>query len=342
MTSIESVLSGKSGKTTQSDKSSISQRRKSSKLVSHEEIPEALREPGIVSNYRSPGYSKTECVISIFQFHNETLNVWTHILAMVFFAYFLYKVTHELNVLHYNYHPLLCVLLTSCIYPLGSAVAHTFNCMSECSNHISFMIDYYCISLYAFGACIGNKTYAFPLEWRDTWLEGTFLIANFFNCVFALYLSCLSRFRTLDRLGKLYRIVGFSLPYIFGMAPCFYRVIKAKPSDLACIYYSYHFYDIVFIVFFYGSHFPERFFPGIFDLFLHSHQIFHVLAALGTYHKVTGLLEDIRNDYEMSPSPDCIKLLLILATVNGLIVLYFGKRMHDLHHPKNNFKGGDN
>ena len=32
---------------------------------------------------------------------------------------------------------------------------------------------------------------------------------------------------------------------------------------------------------FYSTEFPERFWPGKFDLFFHSHQIFHVWAVIG-------------------------------------------------------------
>ena len=48
----------------------------------------------------------------------------------------------------------------------------------------------------------------------------------------------------------------------------------------------------VMSVFFFGSHLPEKLWPGKFDIFGHSHAIFHVLSSLGTVAQLQiGLTE---------------------------------------------------
>ena len=39
-----------------------------------------FHEDGIVSGYRHPHSSATDCILSLFQLTNETLNIWTHFL----------------------------------------------------------------------------------------------------------------------------------------------------------------------------------------------------------------------------------------------------------------------
>lgn len=52
----------------------------------------------------------------------------------------------------------------------------------------------------------------------------------------------------------------------------------------------------------YALRVPERFFPGKCDLFLHSHQIFHVLvtlAALVHYYAINVLVEHVKSVHSM-------------------------------------------
>ena len=47
------------------------------------DVPGLFREPYILSGYRPVGLSWRCYVLSLFQMHNETLNVWSHLLAGV-------------------------------------------------------------------------------------------------------------------------------------------------------------------------------------------------------------------------------------------------------------------
>ena len=51
-------------------------------LVTSSEVHPAQQNPYIHDNYREQ-YSFVQCLISIFHFHNETMNIWSHIIGIV-------------------------------------------------------------------------------------------------------------------------------------------------------------------------------------------------------------------------------------------------------------------
>ncbi|CDQ96349.1 unnamed protein product [Oncorhynchus mykiss] len=44
------------------------------------QVPKVFHEDSIISGYRHPRSSATDCILSLFQLTNETLNIWTHFL----------------------------------------------------------------------------------------------------------------------------------------------------------------------------------------------------------------------------------------------------------------------
>lgn len=51
------------------------------------QIPESNREPGIIHGYRPDDCSWSECWGSLFSANNETFNVWSHLIAAVYFVW---------------------------------------------------------------------------------------------------------------------------------------------------------------------------------------------------------------------------------------------------------------
>lgn len=47
------------------------------------DVPTLFREPFVLSGYRPVGLSWRCYALSLFQIHNETLNVWSHLLAAI-------------------------------------------------------------------------------------------------------------------------------------------------------------------------------------------------------------------------------------------------------------------
>lgn len=296
-----------------------------------EDVPEEFRELAIVCGYRRPGLSLTESLRSLFALHNETFNIWSHIISFILYIYFFF--CQPLDLFRTENHPTLCLLLGCCIFPLCSSLAHLFSSMSPVVRHTCFMIDYLGISIYAFGASVSNIMYALPRSWRGGMFEYYFLQSMFVNCFLCVFISCHTRFMPRNKKRtKVLRLGAFALPYVFGMLPCAYRAMYCDLDD-SCVgaeYYAQHFFDTIFTVTFYGGHVPELLFPGYFDIFFQSHTIFHVTVVLGTFHHAQGNMVDaISRPLVDHSSLSCSPLLYLTALValNSCTIIYFVRKM---------------
>ncbi|KAA8522974.1 hypothetical protein F0562_009397 [Nyssa sinensis] len=69
-------------------KKKISQSRSKAKqyaLVTYQELPEYMKDNEYILNYYRANWPLKEALFSIFRWHNETLNVWTHLIGFVLF-----------------------------------------------------------------------------------------------------------------------------------------------------------------------------------------------------------------------------------------------------------------
>lgn len=73
----------------------------------------------------------------------------------------------------------------------------------------------------------------------------------------------------------------------------------------------------------FSFHLPERFCPGNFDLFGHSHQPFHVFGALATYSQMWAIYTDmhqVRTVYPIRVDSADLGLFLLVALANVYVV----------------------
>lgn len=85
-----------------------------------DEAPEYMQDNAfIVTGYRA-GYSYKESFISLFHLHNETGNIWTHLLGFFFFAYLVFYSWNapELVSLHVEDKIVLTIFLCLSCYTL--------------------------------------------------------------------------------------------------------------------------------------------------------------------------------------------------------------------------------
>ncbi|KAG2607446.1 heptahelical transmembrane protein ADIPOR1-like [Panicum virgatum] len=59
--------------------------RKKYKLVSYHELPDYMKENEFILNYYRSEWPILNAVLSLFSWHNETINIWTHLLGFVLF-----------------------------------------------------------------------------------------------------------------------------------------------------------------------------------------------------------------------------------------------------------------
>lgn len=101
------------------------------------------------------------------------------------------------------------------------------------------------------------------------------------------------------------RAAGFAVFGLFGIVPGLHWLLLHYDEfwaslDLKTSFVSLVTMGVLYIVgaSLYACRIPERFFPGKCDLFLHSHQIFHVLvtsAALVHYYGINVLVDHVKS-----------------------------------------------
>ncbi|XP_054712184.1 membrane progestin receptor gamma-like isoform X2 [Uloborus diversus] len=300
-------------------------------LFKDDEIPPHLREVAILTGYRSPSSSVKDCALSVFVASNETLNFWTHFIPTFYFIYQLLTFWDILKVITDPYYwPFVIYMFTICLYPLISALAHTFCSTSDMARHVWFFLDYGGLSLYGYGAGILIKAYAFPEELQDSIFGMFFMEVLVFLCITCSTSACFSRFLTSLFWIKIFRLGAFALPWVWDSIPVIYRLSHSK--DLlpeASEHYSLQFFFSFCIGFFYASHLPERLAPGKFDFLGNSHQLLHISGILATHHQMSAAIIDMstRREFMQSkyPLPEYWSVhvfLLVLFSISVTIVIF--------------------
>ncbi|KAA0184706.1 hypothetical protein HAZT_HAZT004112 [Hyalella azteca] len=266
-------------------------------VLPSEELDDAYKEVGILNGYRV-NYSFSQVIISLFKVNNETVNFWTHIVPAVYFAWklaFLYSSQPLLSDPYWI--PLSCYLFSCMAYPLASALAHAFSCMSPFSSHLCFFLDYSTLSFYSWGAAVFYYSYCFPESALHTYYSYSYLPISALNSVLSTFLACSSRLKKQSRFATTFRLGSFVVPYIWVSSPLVYRLLTCDPITDSCAESSYfHVSQFVLVLaasFFYATHIPERFLPGYFDFIGHSHNLLHVFGISATYQQMCGGLIDL-------------------------------------------------
>uniref|UniRef100_J3MG74 Uncharacterized protein n=1 Tax=Oryza brachyantha TaxID=4533 RepID=J3MG74_ORYBR len=88
------------------------ERRKECRLVSYHELPDYMKENEFILNYYRSEWPILNAVLSLFSWHNETINIWTHLLGFVVFF--------GLTVLHLGqYFPQVADLIGHLSWPIS-------------------------------------------------------------------------------------------------------------------------------------------------------------------------------------------------------------------------------
>ncbi|XVE71513.1 hypothetical protein DITRI_Ditri10aG0156700 [Diplodiscus trichospermus] len=78
---VDEMKNKKKGDDDDDQGSNMTKGRRSYALVSYKELPEYMKDNEFILNYYRANWSLKEALFSIFRWHNETLNVWTHFLG---------------------------------------------------------------------------------------------------------------------------------------------------------------------------------------------------------------------------------------------------------------------
>jgi adiponectin receptor len=230
----------------------------------------------VLDNYRKPT-SFTNCFLSLFIIHNETFNIYSHLLPSFYFIYNLYSVLNK----HYYTHALIqykcCILFgyyATIFMCISSSFAHTFYIIDSNWSDFVWKLDFIGIIL------INLSHQIFDIILLSKFLGYYFLYFNILSIFFALY--CIFSIYTGNL--EIRRFWGITYPiasstiltiptYLLSQYNSNIILRNASYGSIKCSI-------IVFIsgLFFFKGKFPEKYFNpyNIFNNF-NSHTFHHIL-----------------------------------------------------------------
>lgn len=264
------------------------------KAMPHHALPNWLRDNDyLLKGHRPPLPSSKECFKSIFRIHTETGNIWTHLIGALSFigiaVYFLTRPTVEIQFQEKIVFGAFFFGAIVCLF--CSALFHTFYCYSPGVSKFFNKIDYCGISVLTIGSFIPWLYYAFYCESVPKVVYLVLIIMLGLSCIVVSLWDKFSEpdFRAI-RAG-MFMALGLSglIPAVhYGIIFGGYKAFNVGALGWLILM------AILYIVgaCLYAARIPERLFPGKFDIWFQSHQIFHVfvvIAAYVHYHGITKL-----------------------------------------------------
>ncbi|KAG0234635.1 hypothetical protein BGW42_006386 [Actinomortierella wolfii] len=290
------------------------------RLLRFEELPKEWQSnPYILTGYRFLS-SKRQCLLSIFKIHNETCNIWTHMLGFFGLIALGYYIHMEMlkNGSMWDHGVFLLFFLAASKCLVCSTLYHTFLCHSRLPvMRCAATLDYIGIGVLITASVMATLHYGFFCD-AERWLFMAFSLGmGVVGCILPLYpffdLPSFRYFRIFIFLGMACSgIVPLSyVTYMKGLVPTWNFIAPFCKSGLAYLTG----------LLFYGHRFPEKQFPGFFDRWGHSHQVWHVAVVAGIYYHYVAMVHFYNSRYTF-----------------GCMNVYAGyENPHDLHHDPASF-----
>ncbi|MGB1602573.1 MAG: hemolysin III family protein, partial [Promethearchaeia archaeon] len=233
----------------------------------HHRCDEPYRMANITGGYRSQGSSVWQCIASLFELHNETLNIWTHVVGAGIFVYLLIAVltTGELSPFFSIVKPVsgldaavLSVYLATCIVCfILSVLFHLFTAASTPILEFFSHADHLGILVLMMGSNLPMIVYGF---WHSTQL----IVLHVMLCAAALALAV--GLLQNDRMQpyKLRIFLGVvAIGWIQLMHDISYRgALSSVEARAAVSVWCRSFGTYSAGLFFYYFKYPERLLPG--------------------------------------------------------------------------------
>ena len=285
------------------------------KRIRFSDLPEWQKSNEFIQgNYRPLMFSVRGCFISIFQLHNQTWNIWTHLLGFLFFVALVSGVLagmfEDLNI--YDLPWVEQVLLLSyfvgiMVCFLCSTLFHILHSHSQSVNRFFSRLDYSGIAFLITCSSVPAYYYGFYCTKVAQWIHIAILISLCASCMTVILRR---KFDTPE--FRVVRFGVFALFGLYGVVPFFHIYMREGYTHASDGYAMWGIITMAATYIgggsLYALRIPERFWPGKFDVWASSHQLFHLSTIIGAFVHYNALLKMIK--YRLSVE-NCVELLLV-------------------------------
>ena len=327
---IETRLNEKVGELEAKIKEKVEKTKVNIEQISHwawnslpfDKLPAWLQDNEYLTHqHRPPMNSFTGCFKSMFRMHTETWNIWTHFLGFVFFVMLCLGIYVYGDYITYLFEDidvyqlpateqamLFCFFLAAMICLSCSAMFHLFSNHSKTVSYIFSCLDYSGIAILITGSSIPAYYYGFYCQTISRYVH---MAISGALCIACVVLSLWDKFS-----ARAYRPLRFTTFVLFGV----YGAIPTLQIAIGEGIEKQHIVQALTGILMMGGlyllgallyvlRFPERIFPGKFNTWASSHQIFHVCVVCAALVHYDTLLSMIK--YRMSN--DCALELLSMV-----------------------------
>ncbi|KAH8346520.1 hypothetical protein KR084_002141 [Drosophila pseudotakahashii] len=264
------------------------------KVCHYKNLPKWLQDNDFLHRgHRPPLPSFRACFKSIFRVHTETGNIWTHLLGCIaFIGVALYFISRPSVEIQTQEKIVFGAFFIGAIVCLGFSFAfHTLSCHSVEMGRLFSKLDYCGIALLIMGSFVPWLYYGFYCHYQP---KVIYLSVVCVLGVLSIVVSLWDKFSE-PALRPLRAGVFMSFG-LSGVIPAIhYSIMEGWFSQMSRASLGWLILmGLLYILgaLLYALRVPERWFPGKFDIWGQSHQIFHILviaAAFVHYHGISEM-----------------------------------------------------
>jgi len=264
-------------------------------LLSFDDIPEWYQDSKyILHGYRPESNSAHSCLASWIYLHNETVNIFSHLLPAIFFLAGEGLLTWYFQAKYPNAsigdRLVFAFWLLSATVCMGlSATYHTLMNHSDSVGQLWLKFDFMGILVLTSGDFVSGVYIGFYCE-RKLQIIYWSMIGTL--CCFSIFILLSPRFQGLR--WRTFRTCVFIATALSGLVPVIHGMalfgVPRMARETGIPYYLAEGALLGIGVFFYATRIPECLKPGVFDIWGSSHQLFHIFVVLATAVHLVGIL----------------------------------------------------
>lgn len=309
--------------------------------VSSSEVPRVFWKPYIHTGYRPVHQTWRYYFSTLFQQHNEAINVWTHLVATLILLLRFQQLSQRVDFGQDPHaQPLLIIITASITYLTFSTLAHLLQAKSEFWHYSFFFMDYVGVAIYQYGSALVHYYYAIEPSWHEK-IQGFFMPTAALLAWLSCAGSCYAKFRyhqSAGLLGRLCQEMPSGLAYLLDISPVVHRICTASPAEHTDPALLYHKCQVLFFLigaFFFSHPYPEKLLPGKCYFFGQSHQIFHVFLVLCTLAQIEAVVLDyesrrhIYSSLQGDLAHHFSALCVFTVTCSVLTAAYMARKVRD-------------